>query len=809
MAVKPLSADQMRRRTDPAALGFETTATLKPADEALGQERALEAIRFGVGMRQEGYNMFALGPTGTGKHRMVRHFLEHQAADRPAPPDWCYVHNFADPHKPKTLALPTGRARPFRAEMEHLIDDLKSVLPTAFESDDYRAQRQAIEERMKERHESIFGAFQKKAQERNVALIRTPSGLALAPMSGTEVMGPEDFAKLDAKIQEAVRAEIETLQDELQIIMQKMPQWEREHRAAVRELNRRIATSAIAHLVEDVKKHHLDVTAVCAHLDAMQADMVDNAESLLRPDGAQGPREGGPPQPGMGEAPNSTNIFARYKVNVIIDNTGAAGAPVVYEDNPSHPNLFGKIEHRALFGALFTDFGMILPGALHRANGGYLIVDARKILMQPFGWDELKHALRSREIRIEPLGLAFGGVSTGSLEPQPIPLDIKVVLLGERDLYYLMSSYDPEFNELFKVPVDFEDRIKRDDGAIAAFARFIAGLIKTDALKPFDREAVARVIDRAARITGDSERLSTQLDAVGGLLGEADYWADQRNATVVSGQDIDQAIAARLRRADRIRERLQEEVERGTILIDTAGARTGQVNGLAVLAIGDVAFGKPSRITATVAIGKGEIVDIEREVAMGGPLHTKGVLILSGFLRQRFGADRPLSLKASLVFEQSYGGVDGDSASSTELYALLSALADAPIRQGLAVTGSVNQFGQVQAIGGANEKIEGFFDLCRARGLDGSHGVLIPAANVKHLMLRADVAEAANKGLFCVYPIETIDQGIEVLTGMAAGERGADGRFPPDTVNGRAQARLDAMAQAARKFADGAGKEGS
>ena len=804
MAVAPLKPEALRRRTDPAALGFKTTADLQPSSEALGQERALEAIRFGVGMRQDGYNMFALGPTGIGKHRMMRHVLERQAADRPAPRDWCYVHNFADPHKPRALALPTGRARPLRAEMDRLIEEIKATLPAAFESDDYRAQRQAVEERMKERHEATFGAFQKKAQSRNVALIRTPTGLALAPMAGNDVMSPEDFAKLDEKLQEAVRAEIETLQDELQAIMQKMPQLEREHRNAVRELNRRVAGFAVAHLVEEVKKHYADVPAVVEHLGAVEADMVENIETLLRPDGS--PTESRPgPMPAPREAAEGNNHYTRYKVNVIVDSTGAGGAPVVYEDHPSHPNLFGKIEHRALFGALVTDFTMILPGALHRANGGYLIVDARKIFSQPFGWEELKRALSSREIRIEPLGLAFGMVGTASLEPQPIPLDVKVVLLGERELYYMLSAYDPEFGELFRVPVDFEDRIKREASSAMDFARFLAGLIRHDALKPFDVGAVARVMDRAARMAGDSERLSTQLDQVGGLLREADYWADQRNAAVVEARDVDEAIQSRIRRSDRMSQRMQEEVERGTILIDTAGEKVGQVNGLAVLSLGDVAFGKPSRITASVALGKGEIVDIEREVAMGGPLHTKGVLILSGFLRQRFGIDRPLSLKASLVFEQSYGGVDGDSASSTELYALLSALSGVPIRQGLAVTGSVNQFGQVQAIGGVNEKIEGFFDLCRARGLDGTQGALVPASNVKHLMLREDVAAAAAQGKFHVYPIGTIDEGIEVLTGVAAGARGADGRFPEGSINARIEARLDAMAASARRHA---GKEG-
>lgn len=808
---KPLSASALARRTDSSSFTFKTTAELEPLNDALGQDRAIEAIEFGIGMRQEGYNMFALGPTGIGKHRMVRLMLERQAADEPAPPDWCYVHNFTDPHKPRVLSLPPGRARPFRADMAQLIEELRITLPAAFESEDYRTQRHAIEDRMKDVQEAAFTEFQKKAESRNVSLIRTPTGLALAPTRGGEVLSPEDFNKLPDDQQDAIRREIDTLQEELQGVLQKMPQWEREHRTQVRDLNQRVAQFAIAHPLDELKRRYADLPDLVAHLNAVQNDMVENARDFLRP---QETPQGGVMPPGVlpgtpDDAQAAAAPFTRYKVNVIIDNGSLKGAPVIYEDNPTHPNLFGKIEHRALFGALVTDFNLILSGALHRANGGYLIVDARKVLMQPFGWEELKHALRSREIRIEPAGQALGIMGTVSLEPQPIPLDVKVLLLGERQLYYLLAAYDPEFNELFKVPVDFEDRVVRDGDNAQMFPRFLAGLIESDKLRPFDQGAVARVMDRAARLAEDSERLSTQLQSVGALLREADYWAGRRNAAIVTHADVDKAVAAQIRRSDRTRERLQEEVERGTILIDTDGQQAGQINGLSVIQLGEYSFGRPSRITASVALGKGEVLDIEREVALGGPLHSKGVLILQGFLLERYGGDRPLSLKASLVFEQSYGGVDGDSASSTELYALLSALSGCAINQSLAVTGSVNQHGHVQAIGGVNEKIEGFFDLCKARGLTGRQGVLIPASNTKHLMLRDEVVEAASKGQFSIYAIETIDQGIEVLTGVPAGDRDGQGRYPPESINGRVQARLDALAEAARRFAHPDRKEPS
>ena len=793
----PLAPDALRRRTDPAGLGFKTTIEVEPLNEALGQERAMEAIRFGIGMVQDGYNLFALGPDGIGKHRMVRQFLDRQAASEPVPADWCYVHNFENAYKPQALSLPPGKARPFRADMDHLIEELRAALPAAFETDDFRSQRQVIEERMKQLHEGAFNEFQEKAKAKGAALIRTPSGLTLAPIKGEEVMDPEEFQKLPAEEKQAIQKTIEGLQNELQQVMQKLPAWEQEARQQMRDLNRRTAQFAIAHLLEQIKKRYADVPEVLEYLAAVEKDMVDNAEDFLKPEQPAAAVPGGPPAPTSGAA----SPFARYKVNVLIDNTDRKGAPVFYEDHPNHSNLFGKIEYRAVFGALITDFSMILPGALHKANGGYLVVDARKVLMQPYGWEELKHALRSREIRIEPLGYAFGGAGAMMMEPEPIPLNIKIVLLGDRQLYYMLASGDPEFGELFKVPVDFEEYVEREPTNGKLYARFLASLIDGDKLRPFTAAAIGKVMDRASRLVEDNERLSVELRRVGGLLREADYWAGQRKADKVDAKDVDQAIASQIRRSDRMRERMEEQTVRGIIRIDTDGEKVGQVNGLSVLSLGDHAFGKPSRITASVGLGKGEVVDIEREVALGGPLHSKGVLILQGFLSERYGAEQPLSLKASLVFEQSYGGVDGDSASSAELYTLLSALSETPIKQSFAVTGSVDQHGTVQAIGGVNEKIEGFFDLCKARGLTGQQGVMIPATNVAHLMLREDIVAAAKEGKFRVFPIETIDQGIEVLTGVPAGVRGKNGRYPANTINGRVQARLDEFAAAARRFA--------
>ena len=790
--VKPLEAPALYQRCDPAQFAFETTAELENLAEIIGQERAVAAVRFGIGIRRAGFNLFALGPEGTGKYTVVRHYLERQAAIEASPSDWCYVNNFAESYKPDALQLPAGGAVKLRRDMEHLVEELRTVIPTTFESDGYRSRRQEIEEEFRERQDTALAEIQRRAQEQGLALMRTPMGLAFAPARGGQVISPEDFQKLPPEEQERVQKQVAALQEELQKSLAQMPQWDRERRDRVKALDREVAIYAVGDLIEGVRRAYADLADVVAYLGRVQQDVMENLDQFRRvpePPDAQppAPGEAGPPR---GSPTNSSSFFRRYRVNVIVDHSGTMGAPVIYEDHPTVQNLVGRIEHMAQMGTLITDFNLIKAGALHRANGGYLILDARKVLLQPFAWEELKRALSSGEIRIEVLGQTLSLVSTLSLEPEPVPLAVKVVLLGDRALYYMLSQADPDFAELFKVAADFEDEMDRTAETHFLYAQMIATMVRDERLRPFTREAVARVIEQSARLAGDSERLSTHFQNIADLLREADYWAGVAQQHVVHAADVQHAIDAQIYRSDRVRERVQEEIQRGTILIDTRGAKVGQVNGLSVISLGQFAFGRPSRITARVRLGRGEVVDIEREVALGGPLHSKGVLILAAYLGARYAIDRPLSLSASLVFEQSYSGVEGDSASSAELYALLSALAELPIKQGLAVTGSVNQYGQVQAIGGVNEKIEGFFDTCRAQGLTGDQGVLIPAANVKHLMLRHDVVSAVAAGQFQVYPVETIDQGIEILTGVAAGERDAQGAFPSGSVNQRVDARL-------------------
>ena len=795
---KPLPVEELFRACDPSRFGFKTTSELEPLEELIGQDRAVEAVAFGIGIRRDGFNLFAAGPAGTGKHTLIGEFLRRQAHTGPVPDDWCYVYNFQDPRRPRTLRLPAGRAHPLASDMERLTQDLRAALQTTFEGEDYRNRREALAQEFKERQEQAFESIQQRAKEHSIALVRTPLGLALAPLREGQVLSPEEFEALPEAEREKTKADLKQLEEQLQATLRQAPRWEREHRDRVREINREVSRLAVEHLIEEIRKKHEDIPDVTEWLQAVEKDVVDKAETLLA-GSQQIAGEAGQQQPQPAHAPTHDGAMRHYTVNVLVGRNGGDGAPVVYEDHPTYGNLLGRIEHRSEFGTLVTDFTLIKAGALHRANGGYMVVDAYKLLTQPFSWDGLKRVLRAGEISIEPLGQTLSLVDTVSLDPQPIPLDIKIVLVGERMLYYLLCAYDPDFNELFKVQADFEEEMPRDQASVDLYARLIGTIVRNEGMRPFDAGAVARVIERAARLAHDRDKLTTHMRSIADLLHEADYWAETAGHDTVTAVDVTRAIDAHIRRSDRLREKVQESIAEGIVLIDSAGAKPGQLNGLSVIQLGGYSFGRPSRITARVSMGRGRVIDIEREVKLGGPLHSKGVMILSGFLADRFGRDRPLALAASLVFEQSYGGVDGDSASSAELYALMSALSGVPIKQGFAVTGSVNQRGEVQAIGGANEKTEGFFDVCKARGLTGEQGVLIPASNVRHLMLREDVVEACRKGEFAVYNVTTIDQGMEILTGVPAGEPDKDGVYPEGTINRLVADCLDAFAETARK----------
>ena len=788
-----LPPGRLRNSCDPSVLRFSTTAELPEVEGALGQERAEEAIRFAVGLRQRGFNLFAMGSPGLGKHETVRRILKARAKDEETPPDWCYVHDFASGQKPKALKLPPGRAPGLVRAMDHFVLELRSAIPAAFETDEYRARRREIEAEFSERQDKAFDEVRVRAREKGLDLVRMPVGMALAPFQDGEVMDPETYRKMPVADQDRIAAAMSGMQKELEKVIQEIPRWRREAGEKVRELNRTVTRTAVHDLVLEARQGFEDLPDVQAYLSAVEEDVLSHAE-VFRPS-KEGEAASAPPPAG----PDGTEEkLRRYRVNVLVSHAAGTGAPVVRLDHAIFPNLVGRVEHLSQLGTLVTDFTLIRPGALHEANGGYLLIDAHDVLSQPLAFSALKRALASGSIRIELPAQSVGLVTAGFLEPEPVPLDVKVVLLGDRSLYYLLSNWDPEFADLFKVAADFDEDVPRDAAGVEAYGRLIGSVARREELLPFDRDAVARLVEHGSRTAEDGERLSLRIRDLVDLLHESDLFARGGGRPAVSAADVERALEGRERRADRMRTRILHEMERGTLLVDTEGARTGLVNALTVVRLGETSFGHPTRVTARVRQGSGKVVDILREVEMGGPNHTKGVLILGGFLAGRYLPDRPLSLAASLVLEQSYAGVEGDSASVAELCALLSALAGAPVLQSLAVTGSVNQHGEVQAIGGVNEKIEGFFALCARRGLSGTQGVLIPKSNIPHLMLRKEVVAAAEEGRFFVYPVATVDEAVERLTGLPAGERGADGRFPKGSVNERVEARLLAFAKAAR-----------
>lgn len=795
----PLPAERLYRAADLGALIFATTAELAPLPGLLEQPRAAQAIRFGTGIAQRGFNIFAIGSNSAAMQQSVRGLLDDAARTRPLPSDWVYVANFEAAHRPMAIALPGRRAPELQKAVHTLIDDLRITLPAIFESEDYQKRRGALEQSFQSKNEAAFSALGDKAAARGIAVLRTPMGFGMAPVRDGKVVPPQEFNAWPDAEQRATREAIQQLEHDLEETLRQVPRVEKEARDAIRALERETAEAALRQPFEQIRQPFSDLPRVVQHLDAMHADLLDNVQAFVSPEAAA-----------EGKALAAMRLagpFDRYEVNVLVTQADHGdGAPVIEEPHPTLANLVGRIEYQQVQGALVTNFRLIKPGALHRANGGTLLLDARSLLSEAFSWPALKRALLRREVAIEDVARSIGLTTTVSLEPDPIPLDVKVVLFGDRMLYYMFAAVDPDIGQYFKVLADFDDDLPRTAGNEALLARLIGGIAAKEGLRPLDPGAVGRVIEHAARLADDADRLALHTERLHDLIAEASYLAGQAGRASIARADVEAAIAQQISRVSRPRERSAEMILRAIALIETSGARVGQINGLSVLSLGDYAFGRPTRITCRVRPGMGRIVDIEREVELGGPLHSKGVLILSGFIAGRYALDTPMSVHASLVFEQSYGGVEGDSASSAELYALLSAIADVPLRQDLAVTGSVNQHGMVQAIGGVNEKIEGFFDICAARGLTGTQGVLIPASNVQHLMLRDDVVAACKAGRFAVYPVETIDQGIALLTGLPAGERGTDGAYPEGSLNRHVEDRLKDFAKA-RRQADDEGRE--
>jgi predicted ATP-dependent protease len=782
----PLPANELYRPCRIERLEFETTAELEAPEATPGQDRALEALEFGTEIADGGFNVFALGSVGTGKYPVVRAFLEQRARHVEPPSSWAYVYNFKNPDRPTLLELPPKAGRALKEDLEALVDEFRTAIPAVFESDEYHNRVQELREAFKNRQQKAIAEVSKEAEEKDVAMVNTPTGFTLGPYRDGKILDPEEFHKLPEEEQKKWQEAINELEEKLKQTLQQIPKWQKEAREKLQELNEEMLRVAVGQQLRSLEEHWHHLSEVSNYLNAIRDDIISHVNDLER-EGSTVPEE----------------LLNQYRLNLIVDNADLDGAPVIYEDFPTHARLIGRIEHYFREGALLTDFRLIRSGALHRANGGYLIIHARQVLMQPFAWETLKRAVYGRQVRIESLEQMYAVFTTITLDPDPMPLEVKIVLIGDRLLYYLLSEYDPDFPKLFKVQADFEDRLDRSGDHEMDYARSLAALARRDRLRPLDRSAVARSIEHASRRADDQEKLDAGTRPMADLLAEANHLAERDEADVIGEKHIEQAIRRQERRAERLRERAVEAILRDTIHIPSSGEQVAAVNGLAVTQLGDFHFGLPTRITATARPGRGQVVDIEREAKLGGNIHSKAVMILSRYLGSRYAPKGELSLSASLAFEQLYGTVDGDSASVAELCALVSAIARLPVRQSHAVTGSMNQLGEVQAIGGVNDKIEGFFRICEKRGLDGEQGVLIPRSNLPHLMLAENVREAVADGRFHIYPVEHVDEAIALLTGQKAGQADVQGQFPAGSVNRMVVDRLAAFHAATRHHGAG------
>jgi len=779
MKIKPVAPKLLSTKCSPKQLNFETTDELDELNEPVGQDRAMAAIDLGIHIHQSGFNLYLLGPEGTGKHHLINSVLKLQAKSQPTADDWCYINNFENPQKPLVLRLPPGMGLPLQKDLLDLIEELRTEIPAILDSAEFHARVQKLEEELKDRQEQALKTLQDQADHDGLSIVTTPRGFVVTALRDDKPMTSKEFMALPEAERQQQQKKIDSIRDQLTKMLEELPYWHKEKHDKQKNIQKEFILVVVSKLIEQLNNKYQDYSAVLKYLAAVETDIIENAQDFYRSE----KREADP------------LAFIRYQVNVLVTHTADSGAPVIYENHPTHANLIGRAEYLSQFGALVTNFTLIRAGALHRANGGYLIVDAQQILTQPFAWESLKRALYAQNITLESLGQAMGFPSTVSLEPEPIPLQAKIILLGERSLYYLLCEHDVNFPDLFKVAADFSNHIPRTPANFAVFARLIGTITKKEQLLPLNRHAVAKMIDHSTRLANDTQRLFTHKRCLIDLLRESTYWARQNNHPVIKAADVQQAIDQQIYRANRIETRIREDFRRNILLIDTKGKKVGQVNGLSVLQIGHYSFGSPSRITATARLGKGEVIDIEREVELGGAIHSKGVLILSGFLSGRYLVEHHLSVSASLVFEQNYGEVEGDSASAAELAALLSAIAHLPVKQSIAVTGSVNQYGQIQPVGNVNEKIEGFFTICQTKGFNRRQGVIIPAGNVQHLMLRDEVVVAAKKKSFFVYGVETIDQVMTLLTGLPAGKPNKKGHFPENTINGRIEQSLLAYAE--------------
>ncbi len=780
MPVKSLSPKQLRRTCDPAQFKFETTAELTETDGIFGQPRGVRALEFGIGIRSHGYNIYVLGETGTGRTSAIYKYLRAKTRVQETPFDWVYVHNFSIPHQPRAIEFPAGQGAQFKRQMENLVASLRDDLPKSFTTEEYNDEVDDLWNRMEIKQSLLMRDLERRARDVGFRVIKAASGLSIAPMVGDEVMTAEYYAGLTLDEQDEIDVNQQELEHALEQMMDAARKAQQQARTQLEELDRRVAQQAIAHHVTDLRELYDDHDEVLLYLSEVHDDVLKNVGEF-RPD----PKK-----------PTKEPDLRRYGVNMFVDNGKTEGSPVYVEQIPTYNHLMGRIEYEMRDGVMSTHFSNIKPGSLHKANGGYLILDALDLLRDVSAWEALKQSIKGRKIVLQPSNTIdnSGRVLAKTIDPEAIPLDIKIILIGPEDLYYGLYEQEEDFNELFKVKADFGSRMDRDKGHEMEYARFVAARCNQEQLPHFDPSAVARVVEYGSELSESQRKLTARFRVLADLVREAAFWAMQAEAEVVTGNHVQQALDERVGRSNKLEKIIDEQIHEGLLMIDVTGQRIGQVNGLSVLDIGDYSFGRPSRITARTYAGSG-VMQIEREVDMSDPIHDKGVLIMMGYMGGQYAQENPLSFGASLTFEQNYAGIGGDSASSAELYALLSALGNIPLKQGIAVTGSINQYGDIQPIGGATEKIEGFFRVCRHEGLTGEQGVIIPQSNVKDLMLHQDVIDAVSAGQFNVWAIDNATQGLEILTGRCVGKWDENGEYPADSIHGIVQAKLDQLAK--------------
>lgn len=790
--VSELQTNNLRWVCDPKTIGAKSTEDLKPLDVMVGQPRAYQALLFGFNVKEPGFNIFAAGPQATGKTTAVTDFLEDVAKKLPTPQDWCYVHNFDDEYEPKALRLPPGKGKELKQDVRELVQAARIAIPQLFEGDDYAAKRSELSKKTNQKRQDVITRMGQVAEEQGFLMQLTALGISLVPVVKGKPLSEDEFLSLPKDAQQKFAQQRETLKEKLEPLVKELRDLEMKSQVEIAEFDKEVTLYAIDHLMSALLGKYKGQKEITDFLNEIQTHILDDLDRFRG-------RRGEKKENGQDSAADDM-AFRVYDVNVIADNSGVQGAPIIVEQNPTYDNVLGRIEKESQLGTLTTDFTLIRGGSIHEANGGFLIIRAEQLLRDLMVYEGLKRGLKAGEIVIEDLPQRAGYASVRTLSPQPIPLDLKVVLIGDSSTYQLLFAYDPEFRELFKVKADFDSTMEKIESNLRSYAGFFTTLVVNENLKHLDASAVARLLEHSSRIAEDQEKLSTQFGLLADVVREAHFYASQENSKYVTAAHVEKAIEAKVYRSNLIQEKIREYIQRNVIYISTDGAAVGQINGLSVLSVGDFSFGGPSRITIAVGLGKEGLIDVQREVNMSGPIHGKGVMIIAGYLASKFARDKPLTLSARIVFEQNYEGVEGDSASSTELYALLSALSGMPIKQNFAVTGSVNQNGEVQPIGGVNEKLEGFYEICKARGLNGQHSVIIPESNVRNLMLKEEVVAAVKAGKFHIYAVKTIEEGIELLTGVKAGKRLPDGSYEANSIYGLVDNRLRDMAETIKRF---------